>query len=544
LSNAAGCDSVIRTNLTVNPFFVGVRNVSICLGTSYFCGGANRNVSGTYYDSLSNAAGCDSVIRTNLTVNPLLVGVRNVTICLGTSFFCGGANRNISGTYYDSLSNARGCDSVIQTNLTVNPLLRGVRNITICLGSSYFCGGANQTVSGIYYDSLTNARGCDSVIRTNLTVNVQTYFTRTVHRCLGQTFVCGGAAQGTSGTYIDSLTNAAGCDSVLTTILIIHTPIPVSVAADTNICSTHGAILNAYGPGTYQWSGGLIGTGLVVFPAASSAYTVTMTDTNGCTSTATMTIRVLPLPAIGVFDTVVCAATPVYLRATGAVSYLWKLGSGITSINNPTIVSPVRSTTYQVVGTDANGCKDSTSELVKIVPASVQITATPDSTNLRGVTVTLFANMLNTTDSLIVWSPAGGLSSITTNPVTVTPSVSQVYCVTTVNSSGCIAEDCINIRVIEVDDMIAPTGFSPNGDGVNDIFRLIMSPNMELSSFIIVNRWGEEVFNYETDKRGNGWDGTFKEREQPMGVFVWYASAKNRLTGNKIYRTGNVTLLR
>jgi hypothetical protein len=93
LTAVSGCDSILTTDLRVNPTLLGVRNVNICLGTSYFCGGANRNVSGTYYDSLTDASGCDSVIRTNLTINPLLVGVRNVNICLGTSYFCGGANQ-------------------------------------------------------------------------------------------------------------------------------------------------------------------------------------------------------------------------------------------------------------------------------------------------------------------------------------------------------------------------------------------------------------------------------------------------------------------
>jgi gliding motility-associated-like protein len=540
LRNASGCDSVIRTNLMVNPLLVGVRNINICLGTSYFCGGANQNVSGTYYDSLTNASGCDSVIRTNLTVNPLLVGVRNINICLGTSYFCGGANQNVSGTYYDSLTNASGCDSVIRTNLVINPLLRGIRNVSICLGSSYFCAGANQTTTGTYYDSLTNARGCDSVLVTNLTVKPQTYFTRTVHKCLGQTFFCGGASQGTSGT----LNNANGCDSVLTTILVIHTPLPVTAGPDTTICRTHFATLYASGLGTFAWSGGLTGSPVNVNPSFSTSYIVTLTDTNSCNSNDTMIVNVNPLPVIGAFDTTICASQPVYLRATGALTYLWKLGGGATSTLNPTIVSPTRTSSYPVVGTDANGCKDSTIEVVHIVPALVEITATPDSSVLRGTTVTLMANFLSPSDSIVTWTPESMVSNPTGNPVTTTPSVDQTYCVTTVNYAGCIAVDCINIRVIPVDDMIAPTGFSPNGDGVNDIFRLIMSPNMELSSFIIVNRWGEEVFNYETDKRGNGWDGTFKEREQPMGVFVWYASGKNRLTGNKIYRTGNVTLLR
>jgi gliding motility-associated-like protein len=98
--------------------------------------------------------------------------------------------------------------------------------------------------------------------------------------------------------------------------------------------------------------------------------------------------------------------------------------------------------------------------------------------------------------------------------------------------------------VLPVDDIIAPTGFSPNGDGVNDIFRLVMTPYLELESFIVVNRWGEQVFNYPDFQKGKGWDGMFKDREQPMSTYVWYAVANSKLTGKKTNKSGNITLLR
>jgi hypothetical protein len=137
---------------------------------------------------------------------------------------------------------------------------------------------------------------------TNLRVNPQTYFSRIVHRCsVLNLLLWRRSAQGTSGTYYDTLVNSNACDGVLTTILIIHTPLPVSTASDTSICRTQFATLRAYGIGTFSWSTGLTGASVQVNPTASTLYNVTLTDTNGCTSTASMTVNVLPLPVIGVF---------------------------------------------------------------------------------------------------------------------------------------------------------------------------------------------------------------------------------------------------
>jgi gliding motility-associated-like protein len=268
-----------------------------------------------------------------------------------------------------------------------------------------------------------------------------------------------------------------------------------------------------------------------------------MTDSFGCKRVDSFFVRVYSLPIITVYDTAICAGDAAQLLASGAISYVWKLNPG-SSTANPTAVHPLTDRNYQVVGTDANGCKDSISEHIHVSAAQVKIIPYPDSTIDLGTNIALFASMLNINDSIISWQADSGLSSSRSNPFTATPSHDQNFCVITKNSAGCIAEDCIHIKVIPPDEIVAPTGFSPNNDGVNDIFRLFMGPNLELSSFIIVNRWGEEVFNYERDKRGNGWDGTFNQRDQPMGVFVWYAAAKNRLTGNVIYKSDNVTLLR
>ena len=96
--------------------------VSICLGDSMLLGGSYRHDSGTYYDSLLTVCGCDSIIRTELEVNPSFTTEHQYAICSGDSILLAGDYRSENGIYYDSLLTGYGCDSVISSALALHPL--------------------------------------------------------------------------------------------------------------------------------------------------------------------------------------------------------------------------------------------------------------------------------------------------------------------------------------------------------------------------------------------------------------------------------------
>jgi gliding motility-associated-like protein len=127
-------------------------------------------VSGTYIDLYSNAEGCDSTIITVLNFHPEYFNSRSVSICLDRGFFAGGAWRTTSGIYYDTFQSVWGCDSILETDLTVADTFRTTIDTTICFGESVYAEGAFQTVSGVYFDNLTSMYGCDSLVVTRLTV--------------------------------------------------------------------------------------------------------------------------------------------------------------------------------------------------------------------------------------------------------------------------------------------------------------------------------------------------------------------------------------
>ena len=132
--------------------------------------GTYQTTSGTYYDTLATVNLCDSVFATTLTVNPTAFNV-SVSICEGDSILLEGSYQTIAGTYYDTLIASNGCDSVIVSTLTVNPTYTTNDSASICDGDSILLEGSYQTTAGTYYDTLIAANGCDSVIVSTLTVN-------------------------------------------------------------------------------------------------------------------------------------------------------------------------------------------------------------------------------------------------------------------------------------------------------------------------------------------------------------------------------------
>jgi gliding motility-associated-like protein len=217
-ANSKGCDSIRTLVLTVNPKTFGSINQTICEGSSFFFNNIARSVSGAYLDTLVNLKGCDSILTLNLTVNPKTFGSINQTICEGSSFLFNNISRSVSGTYLDTLVNAKGCDSILTLNLTVNPKTFFTINQTICQDQSFL----GRNTSGTYIDTLigANSKGCDSIRTLNLTVNPKTFSTINQTICQGNSFL----GRTTSGTYIDTLigANSKGCDSIRTLKLIVN----------------------------------------------------------------------------------------------------------------------------------------------------------------------------------------------------------------------------------------------------------------------------------------------------------------------------------
>jgi gliding motility-associated-like protein len=120
------------------------------------------------------------------------------------------------------------------------------------------------------------------------------------------------------------------------------------------------------------------------------------------------------------------------------------------------------------------------------------------------------------------------------------PLAETIYTLNAVSTVGCgNASDDITVRVYK--DVLMPNAFTPNKDGINDVFHVLPLDNYELLSFNIYSRWGQKIFS--TTNANIGWDGTVKGLPQSTGLYVYYLEMKSK-TGKKIIRKGTVLLIR
>jgi gliding motility-associated-like protein len=198
-----------------------------------------------------------------------------------------------------------------------------------------------------------------------------------------------------------------------------------------------------------------------------------------------------------------------------------------------------QNSTFSSTFTGSNNCDSVvTYNLTILPPASVSVS--PSDLNLSlGDTVQLFA----TGGSSYQWSPADGLSCTTCPSPLASPQTSVVYTVSTTNASGCTNSDSIRIKVdIKCNQLFIPDIFTPNATGPAVNEKLCAYSNcIRLFSFIIYNRWGEQVF--ETTDIAACWDGTYKGKESPSGIYAFKLYAE-QIDGTIVDKKGTITLVR
>lgn len=198
------------TTLFNTPLFA-----SICSGDSFLLASSYYKESGVFLDTLIASNGCDSILELKLTVNEVYEQNISVMLCEGENFTVGNSNYSSTGLYRDTLKTIDNCDSIILLDLTVYNTFLEQQELSICQNDSIKVGTNNYSIAGLYLDTLYTSMGCDSIIETSLTVfenSIDSFF---VERCEGETFTIGQQVYNSSGIYIDSFTNSRGCDSIL-----------------------------------------------------------------------------------------------------------------------------------------------------------------------------------------------------------------------------------------------------------------------------------------------------------------------------------------
>ncbi len=257
LTNAAGCDSVVQNVVTLSPSFNDtLAPVQICNGDSALIFGNFEMMAGTFTDSATTTSGCDSITTVVLMVSPLQVVQNPITICAGDSVpLPDGSFASMMGTFNDTTTGATGCDSIFSTIVTVLPNSAGANFLTICDGDSVFAGGAFQTGNGIFTDTVSSANGCDSIVTITVTVLPNSMATVQDSLCPGDSIFVGGGFQRMAGSFRDTLMSANGCDSILTTVVKMRSdtgcpgignPCPPAMVNNmiVNICEGDSVLIN------------------------------------------------------------------------------------------------------------------------------------------------------------------------------------------------------------------------------------------------------------------------------------------------------------
>ncbi len=381
-----------------------------------------------YTVTVTDANGCTATSSQMITVNPLPTPSitstdSDNTICIGESIgltassatsynWSSGENTqaitpspNMTTTYVVTVTDANGCTATSSQMVTVNPLptpmiVSSDVDNTICQGESF-----TLTASGGTSYQWSNASNSATI---NLTPTTTTNYTVTV-------------------------TDANGCSATSSYTMTVN-PLPnVNISSndiDNTICEGDSITLTASGGTTYNWSSGQSTAMITVLPTSMTNYIVTVTDANGCTNTASQLVNVNANPMATITssdpDNMLCESAGVALTANGGVSYNWSTGVQTQAI----VAFPTQTSTYTVTVTDANGCQDSESQTISIVPGPGATITSSDADNIicggNSVDLTVAGN------GIYSWS-----TGQTSSTISVMPTSTTTYSVTVTAGNGC-----------------------------------------------------------------------------------------------------------
>ncbi|MBK9012598.1 MAG: proprotein convertase P-domain-containing protein [Saprospiraceae bacterium] len=315
---------------------------------------------------------------------------------------------------------------------------------------------------------------------------------------------------------------------------------------------------------TYNWSNGA-STAKITDLAADSYY-LTITDANGCTTIDSVFISApqsvdadLTVKDVSCFGDRDGAITITPIGGTPPFTYSL---DGQQFYGSSTLIALVADD-YNIFIKDAEGCIFSLDATVNEPPQmTVDILVWGESQDEYmveyGGTIPLLAVVTNGQGNITYsWDAAycGTLAqdtmsdctaTLTSNAIWSTPDYTNDYFILAVDSLGCEAEDHLQVHVTKTRRVLVPTGFSPNSSGLNDLLTVHGKKGTMVKLFQVFDRWGELLYqdvDIPINEPTRGWDGTFKSKDMPAGVYVWYLEAEYE-DGMKESFKGETTLIR
>jgi len=359
--------------------------------------------------------------------------------------------------------------------------------------------------------------------------------------------------------YLQQTDTLTGCISGFSSVNVsYHALPPIPFVADTAVCQdAQLPLLQVNAEGWVNWYANAgdvlpIAQGNTFLPPALGTYYFQQTDTlTGCTSGfGSVNVSEIPL-GIATFSypqTEYCLSDlttpPAQLLPAGI--------SGSFSISGDLNIHPQNGTidlsnaqpgqSYTITFLPNLPCAQPDTFLITV--HHLTLPDLPDVQIEEGSSLSIDATALlvsEQTEPLYQWSPADAVDCNQCPIISISPLTTTQYQVNATTLLGCTQTQSFTAYLYpRPNHIILPNAFSPNNDGVNDLFAL-QGFNLQSAQMYIYNRWGEQVFG--TSDLWGGWNGTYENQPAPIGVYVYYAQV-TYTNGQSELIKGNLTLIR
>ncbi|MGZ3899923.1 MAG: T9SS type B sorting domain-containing protein, partial [Bacteroidia bacterium] len=502
---------------------------------------------GNYSCVLQDAIGC-LFTGTTTIVEPTSV---SVTIATNTTQVCVGGSINFN-------AQASGGNSSAYTYSWSTGAVGAATSMAETTGAAYTysvvafdantCSvTAAQTVTFITNPVLTVANQdiCQG-LSANLTVNGANNYSWSPSAGLNNTYGNAVIASPSVTTVYNIVGNNSFCTGVTTvTVGVVPYPDPIVYSPNQDICFGNNTSINVSGAQGYIWSPNYAITSLtsptvIVSPTVNTTYTIVSYNSSGtvvCSVQHEMPIIVQPqvFPTISGTQ-IICAGDVVSLHAGGGTNYSWTPTSSLNHTNTPIVAaSPSVTTVYNVAVSNNIYCPAYANVTVIVNPLPSVFAGNDTIFNLDEP---MFLNASGT--GTLVWVDGENIWCKVCPNSQIMATRNGCYTVQATNNYGCKAYDEVCIEVTTEFGVYIPNAFTPNNDGLNDVF-FVYGYSIKDVTMDIFDRWGEHLFN--SKDQTVGWDGNYKGSLCKTDVYVYKVSYKG-LNGVRYFKTGHVTLNR
>lgn len=507
----------------------------------------------TYTVTATDVNGCSASDAVTVTVSAI------PAISFTVADACFGNAVNVVNTTTANITSWNWDFGDMQTSNLQNPLpvtysTEGAYTITLQATDNMGCTGSAQQSVNVFANPSATATAADAgcATATNGAIDISVQGDAPFQFNWSNGNITEDLQNIQQGNYDVTFTDVHGCSGTASASVGLAPALGISMnSSDFNgfgvSCngSNNGSIdliiTNGVLPNTFSWSTGTVSEDISQLSAGN--YSVTVTDDAGCTiggnvaldepSALSVTVTGVAPACFGGNDgtanAVAGGGVPVY-------SYEWSDGSAGGAL------AAIPAGDYTVTVTDMNGC---TAESMFTLPQPseviVSVQSDADTIPFFGLSAQLSATVQNASGTgTFSWHPAASLNCADCRNPQASPVATTTYVLVCTDDNGCSGRASITIYVNRDKVFYVPNAFTPNDDGINDVFR-IYSEGVQQADVFIFDRWGEKI--YEWSGMDGGWDGRTRGSRAEPGAYVYFVKLR-WLDGQEKSEKGSITVIR